>query len=118
MFRPMTHATTFHWLGNLPCLDFVNTEAMADGERVDLLVGFGGLVGWLTEAGFLTDAGAKAALERGEGKTEGASALRQAVAFRQGLRRMVERLSEGKSPPADEVELINRILAERTTHAR
>jgi predicted RNA-binding Zn ribbon-like protein len=114
----MTHVTSFHWLANLPCLDFVNTEVMSGTERVDLLVGFSGLARWLTEAGLLTEAGAKAALERWDGRSDGAAAVRQAVLFRAGLRRLVERLSEGKIPAADEVEVINRILAERTTHAR
>lgn len=115
----MTERTTaFHWLGNLPCLDFVNTEAMSGGERVDLLEGFGGVVRWLGEAGLLAEAGGRAALERWEGKAEGVHALRQALVFRQGLRRTVERLSEGKSPAADDIELINRILAERVTHGR
>lgn len=119
MFRSMHDpAIPFLWVGNLPCLDFVNTEAMADGERVDLLHDFGGLARWLAEAGLITEAEARSARERWEGRAEGAGVVRQALGFRQGLRRAVERLSEGRPPMPEDIGAINRVLAARTSHGR
>lgn len=108
---------SFLLLGNLPCLDLVNTEAMSEGEPVDLLSGPGDLLAWLKDAGLITES-ARAAHERLEGKGEVASLFRQAVSLRSHLRRMAERLSEGKSPTDEQLEAINRVLAERPTHQK
>ena len=109
-------AGPFLWVGNLPCLDFINTEKIADGERVSLVDGFGAVVRWLGEAGLLADSAARAALERWDGRAEGQAAYRQALALRHAARRTVERLTEGKTPAGDDIDLVNRILAERVTH--
>jgi predicted RNA-binding Zn ribbon-like protein len=53
-----------------------------------------------------------------EGKGETAALFRQAISLRSHLRRMAERLAEGKGPSDEQVEAINRILAERPTHQR
>lgn len=106
----------FIWVGHLPCLDLVNTEAMSQGERVDLLTGFDDLVRWLVEAKLLSESEGRAALERWAGRSEGQAVFRLALALRQGLRRTAERLSAGKGPSNEDVELINRVLASRVTH--
>lgn len=108
----------FRLIGNLPWLDLVNTEAMSEGEPVDLLAGFGDLVAWLHDAGLMTESAARTTLERLDGKSDGAGVFRQAVSLRSQLRRMAERLTEGKSPTDDQVDAINRILAARPTHQR
>jgi predicted RNA-binding Zn ribbon-like protein len=44
--------STFHWVGNHPGLDFLNTEAVdARGEPVDLLRSWDDLVAWVAAAG-------------------------------------------------------------------
>jgi predicted RNA-binding Zn ribbon-like protein len=108
----------FLWLGNLPCLDLVNTEAVSDGVPVDKLTGFGDLVAWLQEAGVITESGARQAEERLKGQAEGNAVLRQALALRSNLRRMAERLTNGRGPTDEQLEAINRLLAERPTHAK
>lgn len=110
-------AGRFRLIGNLPWLDLVNTEAMSEGEPVDLLSDFGDLLAWMHEAGVITESAARSAEER-LGKSEAAAAFRQTVALRSQLRRMAERLTEGKGPTDDQIEAINRVLAERTTHQR
>lgn len=107
---------SFLILGNLACLDLVNTEAVFAGEPVDLLQGFGDLTDWLGETGVVEPPAARSARERWEGKAEAAVAFRQAVTLRTSLRRMVERLSEGKGATEDQVETINRVLAERPAY--
>ena len=44
----------FVWAGNDLCLDFVNTEVVQGGRRVDLIDDFAALVTWLREAGRLS----------------------------------------------------------------
>ncbi len=107
---------SFYILGNLPCLDLVNTEAVSAGEPVDLLQGFGDLADWLGEAGVLEAPAARSARERWEGKAEAAAVFRLALTLRTSLRRMVQRLSEGKGATEDQVETINRVLAERPAY--
>ena len=106
----------FLWLGNLPCLDLVNTEAVSEGEPVDMLAGFADLLAWLQEAGVVTESAARAAQDRG--KAETGAVFREALALRSSLRRMVERLTEGKGPTDEQLEVINRVLAERPTHQK
>ena len=43
----------FVFVGGLLCLDFVNTELMDGGQRVDRLTDFGALVDWCEAAGAL-----------------------------------------------------------------
>jgi predicted RNA-binding Zn ribbon-like protein len=50
----VSEKTGFLFVAGRLCLDFVNTEIMADGQRRDLLTGFPDLVAWLTAAGVLT----------------------------------------------------------------
>jgi predicted RNA-binding Zn ribbon-like protein len=107
---------SFLILGNLPCLDLVNTEAMSEGEPVDMLAGFPDLVAWLGEAGVLAEGAARTARERWEGRSEATAAFRQALVLRASLRQMVGRLAEGKGATQEQVESINRVLAERSAY--
>lgn len=101
-------------LGNLPWLDLVNTEALSEGEPVDRLSSYGDLLAWLESAGLMAEANTRAPRER----TEAAAVFRQAITLRAHLRRMAERLTEGKSPTDEQLDAINRILAERPTHPK
>ena len=105
-------ASDFLLVGNLLWLDFVNTEPVRDGERVDLLPGFGALVGWLQAAAGLPPDEARQAA-RWEGRVEGQSVLREALALRAALREGAERLAEGKPVRERTVSAINRVLASR-----
>jgi predicted RNA-binding Zn ribbon-like protein len=108
-----TTGPSFYFVGNLPCLDFVNTEIIARGERVDLLSGFADLVRWLQAASLLTAAEARTAEKRWEDSSEGNAAFKDAVSLRRSLRVMAERLAAGKLPDRGSIEAINRPLASR-----
>lgn len=107
---------SFLILGNLACLDLVNTEAVFAGEPVDLLRDFGDLMDWLQQARVLAEPAVAAARERWGDKPEAAAAFRQALTLRSSLRQMVQRLSEGKGATDDQVAAINRVLAGRPAY--
>jgi predicted RNA-binding Zn ribbon-like protein len=105
-------ASDFFQMSNLVWLDFVNTEPVVDGERVDLLRGFGDLLAWLQAAAKLPADEARQ-VARWEGKAEGQAVLREALALRAALREGAERLVEGKVVGERAVAAINRVLASR-----
>jgi predicted RNA-binding Zn ribbon-like protein len=107
-------ASDFLLVGNLLWLDFVNTEPVMEGERVDLLRNFGELVAWLQAAAGLPDVEARRAV-RWEGK-EGQAVLPEALALRAALRDGAERLAQGKSVGERMVPAINRVLASRPAY--
>jgi hypothetical protein len=46
----------FQLVDNRPCLDFINTEAVSQGEPVDFLRSVQDLVDWLVATGLITEA--------------------------------------------------------------
>jgi predicted RNA-binding Zn ribbon-like protein len=101
--------TQFHFVGDQLCLDFINTEAVDQDERVDLLESFDDLMAWYTDAKVVDAAQAKTVARRaGDGA---ARALKEARQFRAMLREMVERLTEGRtSVPQATLDQLNRAL--------
>src|SRR5437868_13138394 len=83
---PLASDGKFPMVGNHRCLDFVNTEVVEQGRRVDLLEEFADLVGWLQQARVLGVAQAKQILRRWSRTSKAADALSQALAFRRVLR--------------------------------
>lgn len=100
----------FVFVGNHPCVDFVNTQLMVGGQPVDTLSSFSDLVRWIGEAELLTDDAAKPSDLKAKGQGEEAQIFEQAVAFRARLREMVERIAAGKPVPQAEVDAINELL--------
>jgi predicted RNA-binding Zn ribbon-like protein len=111
-------AAAFSFVGNLPWLDFVNTEPVREGVPVDLLGGFGDLVRWLEDAGALAPEAARAALRRWGRAPGGKAAFREALALRAALRAGAERLASGRGPDDGMVKAINRVLASRPAYTR
>ena len=111
-------ASPFLFVGNLLCLDFLNTEPVREGVRVDLLVSFEDLARWLEAAGQLQPGAARTAAMRWGGSAEGRKTLREAKRLRAALRAMAERLAAGKPVGDDVVRTINRVLASRPAYAR
>src|SRR5262245_10528078 len=107
---------SFYFIGNLPFLDFVNTEVVARGTRVDLLAGFADLVRWLQAANRLTAADARATEKRWADTAEGKAAFADALSLRASLRTMAERVASGKTVDRTSIEQINRVLASRPTY--
>jgi predicted RNA-binding Zn ribbon-like protein len=108
----------FSFVANLLWLDFVNTERMRDGVRVEMLAGFGDLVEWLREAGALTPDAARAARSRWEGSAEGREVFREALRLRAALRAGAERIAAGKPAGEEFVRVVNRALASRPAYPR
>jgi len=104
----------FPMIGNHRCLDFVNTELIEQGRRVDLLQDFGDLVDWLEQAHVLGRAQAKQVLRRWGRTSKGAGALSEARAFRRLLREMAEGIVHGKRPSTVALDKINALLRSRT----
>jgi predicted RNA-binding Zn ribbon-like protein len=107
---------SFYFVGNLLCLDFVNTEIIAQGERADLLTSFGDLVRWLQAATLLAPAEAGSAEKRWGDASRGKEAYHEGILLRKALRTMAERLTAGKSADRTTLEQINRVLASRPTY--
>ncbi|MEO8032067.1 MAG: ABATE domain-containing protein [Gemmatimonadota bacterium] len=104
---------TFILVGNLPCLDLVNTRPLRHGQPEELLRTFSDLVAWLEAAGILTATQGRAALKRWDGTSEGGRTLRRALALREELRSLAERTAAGGAIGAGAVRAVNRILASR-----
>jgi len=103
----------FFFIGNHPCLDFINTRIAENGQLVDLLDTFSDFVTWLEEARLLTREEAKQAERKWGGKPEGMRTLDQAREFRASLREMIERIAAGKPVLSRAMEAINRMLRYR-----
>jgi len=104
----------FPMIGNHRCLDFVNTELIEQGRRVDLLRDFADLVDWLEQAHVLGAAQAKQILRRWGQTSKGADVLAEARAFRRLLREMAEGIVHGKRPSTVALDKINDLLRYRT----
>jgi predicted RNA-binding Zn ribbon-like protein len=104
-------------VGNHRCLDFVNTELIEQGRRVDRLQDFADLVDWLEQAQVLSVAQAKQILHQWGQTSKGAGALSEARAFRRALREMAEGVVQGKRPSTFVLNKINALLRYRIVDA-
>lgn len=107
-------APWFPFVGNHRCLDFINTEINAKGERRDLLTDFEGWLAWLVQARVIDDDTARTLADRWTGKPAAERALSEVREFRQALRETVERIAQGKSIPRHVIDAINHRLRART----
>ena len=106
------------FVGNLFCLDFVNTRPMRNGVRVDLLGSFGELARWLAEGGMLSEEHAGKALHAWDGTRAGDRVIAEAARLRSALERAVERMAAGQSAGEAVVRAINHVLASRPAYAK
>jgi predicted RNA-binding Zn ribbon-like protein len=107
----------FLFVGNHPCLDFVNTQMIVKGEPVDVLESVEDLLSWLAQARLLTKPQADA-VRAGLKHTELTSLLNQAKSFRATLRGLVERIVAGQSIPDSAIRAINQFLSQRPSYAQ
>jgi predicted RNA-binding Zn ribbon-like protein len=103
-------AHPFLFVGERPCIDFVNTSFVDGGEAVDLLAGFDALVDWCEQAQVVSTAEARDVRRRWYGSTEAAATHARALAFRDVLRGMLERLAARRSVPQGTLDAINDLL--------
>jgi predicted RNA-binding Zn ribbon-like protein len=101
----------FYFIGNHPCLDFVNTEMMWQGTRVELLRDFRGLILWMETTGLLSAVRPKL-FRQWHGTAIGEEAYRMAITLRRGLRHLLDRIVDQRSVPPSYLTMINRRLAE------
>jgi len=107
----------FALIGNHRVLDFVNTEGLQNGERIDLLADFPDLVAWLAAAKVVARAEADGALRQWNGAPSGARALREARKLRAQCREMLEQIVRGRPVPGAALEAINTLLARPIGHS-
>jgi predicted RNA-binding Zn ribbon-like protein len=104
---------TFPFVGGRLCVDFVNTELVDAGARVDLLRGFDDLLDWCVRAELLAPTEAKTLLRDWGGRPEAVDAHRHAVEFRRALRAMLDGFAAGRvQVPASVLDAINGRLRE------
>jgi len=101
--------------GNDVCLDFINTDIVDRGKRVDLLEDYGDVVSWLTEAGCIDPGTAERMLKLGD--NESLKMLKKVREFRKKLMDMIQALSQGKPLRRSHLEPVNEILKEDTTYS-
>jgi len=100
----------FLFVGNHPCLDFINTQMIVRGNPTDLLGGYEDLVAWLVQANIMNPAQAAAVMAQWNQKDQ-AQLFEQGIMFRNTLREMAERIVARKSIPDSAVASINQILS-------
>lgn len=100
----------FLFLGGRLCLDFVNTEIVIRGQRVDLLSDFAQWMAWHAEAGAPKEAEVKSLARRWRTGAQGTLPLRRAIAFRSRLRQMAHCMAAQRPVPKTALTAINDLL--------
>lgn len=101
---------SFLFVGNHPCLDFINTEMIVRGDLSDLLRGCEDLVAWLVQAKIVTNTQAAIVMKQWNHKDQ-EQCFEQGIMFRKTLRNMVEQIAARKSIPSSAVASINQLLS-------
>ncbi|HLA75485.1 MAG TPA: ABATE domain-containing protein [Gammaproteobacteria bacterium] len=99
-------------------LELVNTQRMRDGTPVDMLEDYAALVNWLTQAGVLDAAQAKAALKQWGNSAEGRRVHERARVLRDALRSMAEHIVAHKPVPQSSLDVINEVLRHGAAYAQ
>ena len=106
----------FLFLGNEPAIDLLNTTPVLAQGPVDFLEDFTDLTGWISTAGLLEEAEAKALRRRWQGTSEADAAVAQAKQLREALRQILGAKLSGTKMPARAMGILNDALdAEKTT---
>lgn len=103
----------FLWVGEHPCLDFVNTEIMVDGRPTDLLESYDDWARWCAAAKIVEAEAARSLSARFNGTPQGEKALKRARVLRATLREMAEGLAQGREVSAETLSAINAVLRGR-----
>jgi predicted RNA-binding Zn ribbon-like protein len=102
----------FIFVGNHPCLDFINTQMIVNGEPTDVLESFDDFISWLVQANLLTNVQADVAGAELTHK-ERTVLLEQAKTFRTTLRGLAARIVARKPIPTSIITVINQFLSQR-----
>ncbi len=111
---------TFELLGGRLCLDFANTlSGKRLREPVERLKTWNDLVSWGRQVGALAeDLARRLDLEGQRRPGEAAAALRRALELREALFRIFRATAEGNGPAAEDLELLNAVVARARSHER
>jgi predicted RNA-binding Zn ribbon-like protein len=104
-----TRSRQFLFIGNHPCLDFINTQLVIKDTPTDLLETFDDLVAWVVESDVMRKQQAEAVSKQLSGN-EQAGILEQAKALRATLRAMARQMAAGNGVPKAAVSAINALL--------
>jgi predicted RNA-binding Zn ribbon-like protein len=103
---------TFHFVGESLCIDFVNTEVVEAGLRIDLFDSFDDVVQWCVAARLISASEERELRRRSGGIPDAESAFQLALRFRASLREMLEQLALGRRKvPQRALDAINDVLA-------
>ncbi len=110
---PFAVPAAFVFVGDVLCLDFLNTVV----EGRELLVDFPSLVRWLTEAGVLPAAEVDGVRTHWGTGRRAAATLTEARTLREVLQTVVRAFSSGERVPPAALEALNRQLAQSPAQA-
>ena len=99
----------FLFVGKQGCIDFINTEVIDQGRKVDMLDTFSDLLSWMVTAKMLTPTRASK-VENEWSSARGLAALNGAKGFRGIMRQVVDELAHRKAVPQVAVSEINQRL--------
>jgi len=103
---------SFLFLGNRLCLDFINTEIVASGQRTSLIQSFEDLSAWLIEAGVASQEEIKeSTVSWSVDQKDGL--VREALALRDHLRRMALQVTTHEAVSDPVIAAINESLQQR-----
>lgn len=110
----------FEFIGGETCLDFTNTVG---GDRraipTEHLHGYADLVAWARQGELITPSQARTLLLRAQREPAGAAAaLAAAVELREALFDIFQARTEGRRPAPQQLEALNRALAQALAHRR
>jgi predicted RNA-binding Zn ribbon-like protein len=101
----------FLFVGNHPCLDFINTQMIVRGRLTDLLGGFDQLSAWLVQAKIVNRTQVTLA-ERRWTKREKAQVLGKGLLLRKTLRAIAERIVARRTITNSSLATINQLLSQ------
>ncbi len=105
-------ASEFYLIGNNLSLDFINTEAVADGKPLDLIGETESFLRWTKVVELLEDAQIVKLREKSSDRK-----LLEIVEFRKVLREMFVDLAQGKTIKNGEIERINEQLKKQNGYS-
>lgn len=100
----------FLFVGNHPCLDFINTQMIVRETPTDLLRGYEDLVAWLVQAKIVNNDQATVVMTQWN-REDQEQLFEQGITFRNTVRDMAEQIVARKSIPDSAVASINRLLS-------
>ena len=110
----IVEATKFIKVGNNLSLDFVNTDIVDNGRKVDLLETAADLAAWAAAVNLIDAAEAVKLSADWSARIDNEKLIAEARGLRQNLREMCDRLVRGEDLSASQIETLNDYLREKS----